>query len=312
MKIIGILTKDKCYITDNITNNQYHSTQLSSCIINDKPITPAFKKYWFVIDNIPTKIQQYVNQPPINCRYELIDTFKLLDSNLKHSYTAEEVSSAGGDYYYTFKTISNFYEYKSDPQPPILTDVEFEYETVIELEKIIEPNNELFKLIGGTLFTEKKIKYDFLTELLTPSILLHTQPCKMTAEETYNIIRTHIKNNIDYSVAEITSDYDFCFAVSKRIKLPTPISFSGNRNIGTKRKPKYETLTKDTKSVKLFSMAPKSCQSYNVVEPFSGKDLDELNENIEYYLQHLMSVINEPIHECSVCNGTGVIFTNKL
>lgn len=85
-----------------------------------------------------------------------------------------------------------------------------------------------------------------------------------------------------------------------------------NDNIfgGRKKKPKYETRVKKANDYDVFNIAPAPYQSYDVIEAFEGDSEDNLQENIQAYLDHIIGVINEPLIECSCCGGTGVI-TNK-
>ena len=49
--------------------------------------------------------------------------------------------------------------------------------------------------------------------------------CRLTSQESFDIIRWYIKRNIDPKAAEMTSDYDFCLTVKKLIPLESPKEF---------------------------------------------------------------------------------------
>jgi hypothetical protein len=155
-------------------------------------------------------------------------------------------------------------------------------------------------------------KYSLLDRITTHPVLLPTKQCYLTKEESYKIIRNHVKTNIDPRYARVTSDYDFCFAVEKVIELHKPYEYTVNVNAAySRRKPKYEKRYNTTKSVKVYEVAPKVYNSYPIVEPFSGKDYDDLKKNIDEFLHNLMEMINEPVVECEHCKGRGVILNEN-
>jgi hypothetical protein len=58
-----------------------------------------------------------------------------------------------------------------------------------------------------------------LERMLTPEFALHERPCSITSKQTYDIVRYYVKENIDPKQAEVTSDYDFCFTVKKKVAI---------------------------------------------------------------------------------------------
>ncbi|MNW57759.1 hypothetical protein D3C74_355840 [compost metagenome] len=54
-------------------------------------------------------------------------------------------------------------------------------------------------------------------------------------------------------------------------------------------------------------MAPKPYQSYPTIHKFTGNNEEELNHNINTYLEELMKKINQPYVECEHCKGMGVV-----
>ena len=137
--------------------------------------------------------------------------------------------------------------------------------------------------------------------------------CKLGIKETYDIIRTFIKDNINSQVAEISTDYDFCFAVSKKIKLAKEYTYQVDVNSSIffdrkKKKPKYETRLQSNRLVKIFEMCHEKYQSYTPIIPFEAENKEALKLYIDNYLEHLIQIINEPVCECPNCNGSGIIF----
>lgn len=318
LKLIGIKVKNKgVYITDNINNDSYSNSQLLRYTINDELPQPSFQKSWYLITEEPKTIQQKVSQPNINKRYELID--KSLSDKFQDIYKEEDVFRGYNDddeREFIAGFIPALYEYKSDPQEPILQDVEFEYRTIAEIDDLDKPNTWTYPTYGqygkgASPVTNNNVKRNMIDEIVTPKILIHKKPCKLTKLESFQIVRAFIKDNIDPKVAQITSDYDFCFTVEKRVPLHKPVEYSVdiNNNIfsGRKKKPKYENRVQKAKNYKIFDIAPAPYQSYRVIEEFEGDSEDNLQENIQAYLDHIIAVINEPLIECSCCGGTGHI-----
>jgi hypothetical protein len=63
--------------------------------------------------------------------------------------------------------------------------------------------------------------------------------------------------------------------------------------------------------VTVYQIAPKSYNNYPIVDPFSGKNYDDLKSNIDNFLHNLMEMINEPVVECKCCKGRGVILNEN-
>lgn len=322
MKVIGIKTNKGYYICSDLENKSWNYNNLEKLIINGCPPEKTFHSKWVFVKDEPKTIQEEKSQPNINHRYELID--KTLSDRFKDTYLKSEVEifDDEGDISYIeeFKTIRSLYELKSDPQPKILVDVEFEYQTIQEIEEIKDPAFFSYKRIGDydkiiNPIGNGNVKYDMISQIITPEILLHTQPCKLTSKETYDIVRAYIKDNINPKVAEISSDYAFCFQVNKKVTLAKEHVYQVDVNSsifsGRKRKPKYETRVQKTSKVKVFEMtySPENYQGYTPIKPFEADNSDDLKEYIDNYLKHLISVINEPLDECPTCSGRGVLLS---
>lgn len=155
------------------------------------------------------------------------------------------------------------------------------------------------------------VHYSELEKILTPEFILHTKPCSITSEQTYKIIRSFVKDNIDPKHAEITSDYDFCFTVKKKIAVkPWVKKIERKKSNGRSyAKPKIKTMTVEHKSVEVFEMTYSgrggNYSSYTPIKGFSGDTLEDLVDNIKNYLEELITYLNRPAKECVSCGGTG-------
>jgi hypothetical protein len=327
MKIIAIKTNNEYLISDNIENKNWYSNKISNLFFDGNKPEKTFKSDWFKIKNKPVKIEKEVIHSPINCRYELKQEFD--NGKFKKVWLKSETIDEDYDVIEEFQNIKGLYEYKEDKISNTLESIGFEWEEILEIEVFKEPEGFNYKAAGQWShenyppITEKSLKYDILTQVLTPSILLHTQPCKLSSKETYDIIRKFVKENINPMVAEITSDYDFCFSVKKKIPLAKPYTYQTDTNNsifgGRKKKPKYETRLVDKKSIEIFEMTHnqegnngRGYDKYTLIPPFEAENQEALKEYIDNYLKTLISAINEPICECDKCNGTGVLLKEKI
>lgn len=319
LQLVGIKSNQGYYITDNLENKSYHNSSIGNSIINGELPVKSFKSGWFIVKSEPKLIQRTVNQPNINHRFELKN--KELSDKFKEVYLKDEVYLGWDDdrdyiiYTDEFKDISSLYESKSDPQEPLLEDVEFEYQTITEIDidlgfKFSYATSGYWPNDKGQPVTQNSIKYNIIDEIITPPILLETKPSKLSKKESYEIVRQYIRDNINPVVAEITSNYDFCFTVKKKIKLAKDYVYQIDVNDtifgNKKKKPKYETRTRRYNSIQIFEIAPAPYQSYSVIEPFEGDNAEDLKNNIDAYLTHIIGVINEPLIYCECCDGTGV------
>jgi len=292
LQIIAIKTKDKVFISDDIsgeiTKERYGSgrTYLDGYVFDDKRANKSFNSAWLIIDSVPTSVKKIIEPQRINNRYELREQFKSLNLPLVVEKFSDELEEARG-----------MYENKYDMSEETFEPVEFQINIIEELDSF-----EITK-------KEFDLKFDLLDNLNTHPILRKNKPCKLSAQETYRIIRNHVKENIDGSVADITSDYDFCFTVKKRVFFKQKAESHAVYGKGRNRNKilRYEKRYKDFEKYEIFECAPQPYNSYSVVTPFSGKNEDDLKKNIENYLKDLMEYINEPICECEHCGGKGFI-----
>lgn len=289
LKLVAIKTKSKVYISDNIKNESYFYTKLKSLLFDGNEVTETYDNNWFELKSIPSKIEKQRPKAQINRRYELKAGFP--ESELTPKIVPYE------DFDDCYDDVRGLYTYKYDETEEGLEEIEFEINIIEE----VDDNFEMKRLDYQPI-------YNFLDRLVTHPKLLPLKPCKLSKQESYNIIRNHVKNNIDSRYAHITSDYDFCFTVKKKIELYQPRQYQVDINaMHKRRKPKYETRYQRSRDVEIFEVAPKPYNNYTVVTEFEGENYEDLVKNIEAYLDDLMKVINEPLVECECCKGTGVI-----
>lgn len=328
-KIIGIECRNKFYITELQTTPYKSYVSLERFLIDGQIPLRTFHSKWVSVNKEPNLIQEYKKQPNINHRYELKDS-TLASEKTPQILKREEVEiSNDGEISWVeeFAMFRLMYQMCWDEQPDILVDVGFEYETIMKVDEIKE--FEVFTYdVGKTRgerdgvrkITEDDLRHQILDEIIFPNILLPARPCSLTSQQTFDIVRQYVKQHINYDVASITSDYDFCFTVKKKISLSEPTKYSVDvNNLGfssRKRKPKYEVRYKTEREVVCFEMAPKQYQNYTIIDGFRGDDQEDIKRKIDGYCETLIGFVNTPVRDCPCCQGSGIILedivkTNK-
>lgn len=322
MKIIGIKTKKGIFVSIFKPGENYRKyVNLNEYIINGKPPEPSFHNDWSCIDSEPKKVEQKKSQPNINHRYELKDKSMMSDKT-PFVFYRENVA-----YYHDYEWIwkdefsmfRSLYKEVSDKQPDITENVEFEYTQIMECDELMKPvefDHELLKTHwkheGTRKIGQEDIVYQLIDKIIFPEIVLPSKKCELTKEKSYQVIREYVKNHIDGRYAEVTSDYDFCFTVKKKIALSEPEKYTVDVNFNVfskrKRKPKLETRLRKSRYAECFEMAPKPYQNYTVLKNgFRGENQEDLDRNIKQYCESLIEFINKPLIDCPHCNGNGVI-----
>lgn len=317
-KFYGIEVKEENQFficLEQYLNAQYSRTDLTKYQFDGKHPNPAFIKNWYVLDKKPNKICRETQLPPINHRFELRDP-NLTSDKIPLKLLTDEVLSPEAienrqfhsEWEGQFSTLRPLYELKYEYPDPIFQELEFEFIKIFSVDKIIQDEVFEYKIPidpqwnhkGKRNVNKDDIKYSLIERLLFPEILLSQRPCEFDSVTVYRIVREYIRDNIDPKVAKISSDYNFCFEVQKRIKLCKP----KERMIDVSRtkKPKYELKVDHERNESCFRMTNKkeNYDNYPAIEGIRAKNQKELNEKMQKYLDELISFINEPIIECPV------------
>ncbi|MFA5234012.1 MAG: hypothetical protein WC390_06380 [Sulfurimonas sp.] len=326
--ILAIQTEDGFFVKDHRQDGdyaeKYQVSSLKGYFFDGVQAKPTFSPLWLKIATKPTRIHILQNQSNINHRFELID--KSLESDKFPLVFAREAVAEPGECTYSswiwkseFQHFQSLYEEKSDPQPTIEVDQEFEFRIILVVDNIKEYADFSFSRAAGRYesdgkinVTAKSITHQVIDKIIFPEPILPSKPCSLSSKETYGIIREYIKNNINPKAAEITSDYDFCFTVKKKVKLAKPYTHKWENkkdNGKSYRPPRINQKFVENRNVEVFEMthAESKYQGYTVIEGFRGDNQDDLKKNIDTYLEELINYINVPLMECSCCNGVGVL-----
>lgn len=315
MKLYMIKTNTRCFIStcnpEEWGETYAKSYGLKELLFDGEYAKPTYLPEWYVIDSYPTKIEK---------KGVVYDYRKYV---LKDEYKGclgfkEEIDY---DDRFNFEhDIDSFYNYEYQKREVNQEVDNLEIEVIMELENFDLPTIE-YKAYGATNMnaywdgeyniTNKGVRHQLIDKIMFPSILLPERPCKFTSKQMYDITRAYIKDNINNKYATISSDYDFCFEVKKKIKKYTPEEVTyynifartkKQRNTPHKKIVKYreETIFKMTNSKSKYD-------GYPIIEEMTAKNETELKEKVDTWLSNLIEKINEPLIECPHCNGLGVI-----
>lgn len=337
MKLHVLKSEKGIYIANSQTNysGRVNLDTFRYCYNGDKTkIKATFLDSWKFLEGVEALNSVQVKKPTayINVRWELIDKDDN-ELNLPEVLTPSEVCEWWNDNddvydhvigqdskYYKFRT---FYSRKRDIAPDEWEDVDFEVELLGNLSCAEVDNFTDMKIVvGKTSHNHRKPNSDIVQDLskiatyseiekiLVPDIAIHNRPCSIDADTTYKIIRNHVNDNIEGKYARVTSNYDFCFTVKKRIRVE-PYTYKTEVKKGNGRsyaRPRFNTHKVEFREVEIFEMCPsKPYQKYTPIIGFKGENLADLAENIKLYLDELMEVINAPVHECPHCDGRGSV-----
>lgn len=315
IKIYLIKTNNGCFISTHSKTGGYEYTYVKSkipdLIFDGKEAEETYCKNWYYISEYPKLIQCKVIGEQINKRYELTK-LSLKSEEFPEVIPAENVK------HYDEDVICTFYKYKYDIVDDYLVDVDCEIETIFELEDFeLSPKVE-FKAVHRQSFSDKiytirneDIHHQMLDKMIFPEILLSNRPAKFTSKEVYNITRQYILDNIDNNVARITSNYDFCFEVSKIIPLNVPetITYQNFLARTKKEREKIHTKVKSFEEHKIFSMTSEDdkYKGYPIIPEMCANSDKGLKERMDSWLEYVIEEINKPIYQCRQCNGKGYV-----
>jgi len=326
------------------TNLGLFITSTKSCFLGSDILSKKFKynnkspkstnhKDWLLIEDEAElqSISQLIKGRQINHRYEIKDIEDISDKTPKY-FTREEVGftyDGDGDWVWAVEKLRKYYSWYEeihDIEEDSWGEIEFEIEYVgeVEISSIDKPKDIKYTVYRSNHSHQGTVELDLssisiyseLDKILVPGFALHSRPCSITSEQTYNIVRQYIKENINPKNAIVTSDYDFCFTVEKNIKIKPwdRIYEIKKKNGRSYAKPKLTRKSVTMKQEQIFEMTNKqdNYKGYTPIIGFSGNTLQELVENVKGYLEELIYYINVEVSECEHCSGTGNIIKSDF
>ncbi|PHM51499.1 hypothetical protein [Xenorhabdus sp. KK7.4] len=309
----------KCFITDcNETsgyNFDYHTTQVDKLLFDGHEPKRSFTKNWFEIPSYPEKVERLITGERQNKR------FKLKDEELKSSKLPLEIPYGDSDEL-DKSILDSLYSLTYDIVPNYLMPINVEFNLVCEVDNFKDAPEFNYPAVRKYDFSEQQysvtnqnIKHSLIDRIIVPAPLRANSPCEISSKEMYDLVRQHVKDNINPELARITSDYDFCFEVKKIIPLLEPYTHS-YRDIFARTKKQRQKLhfkTVKSKEISIYEMTheQQNYKGYTAIKGFSASNEWELKEMIDNFLSELMSTINAPIEQCPHCNGTGYLQNEK-
>lgn len=297
------------------TSDGYFVKNANGYVFDGEKPKSTWKNGWFKVKSI-------------NSICKIVPEIKtVIGFRLSNDYAPTEAmplevkSSFFGEGYWNHKLYS-LYEPNYEITPETTQEIEFSIDIVAELDGELVEKTIKFPVYGrypnsegkNWSVTNDRLKLGLLDEIITPDILRQERPCELSTEDSYKIIRTYIKDNINPKVAEITSDYDFCLTVNKRIPLATKEEYKVDENFslfGKRKKPKFVTKYRVERKKEIYKIAPRIdgevYQGYPEAPSFRGENAKNLEDNIKEYLEEIITEINKPMRDCHICKGEGVI-----
>ena len=318
------MLKIKYYSTNvgvifKVHSNAWYSGDIlkNSCdFIDNTPVEVIQKlnKDWYKIGSLPCSIKKKVKVKKVMIGHELKSP-SLASDKVPAFLTLEQlpyVEDDNEDYYGfsgEYKEIAYLYVPKYEEQPEKLEEVSFELVHLgdIEVNNYTAPEKMLIKHttdnFGGksqTVDLSDVVRYEELYELLTPSFLVHNCPCYLSSEQMFKIVRYYVKENINPRVAEITSDYDFCFTV-KKVLMKEPSVAS------KQKKPQRELFEVFEMTWNGYGGKKNGYEGYTPIAELKADSLEDMKNKLEEYLKNLIEKINTEVKQCDCCKGTGHI-----
>ncbi len=312
LTIYAVKTKNEYYLSDN----RDYGTYLKNYLVNGKELKESWHEKWMISDEKPTKLSKMIHQPNINHRFVIQDE-SFISEKLPKVINAEKDEDYDWALPENLRQYSSLYKLISDKQPDKEEVYEFEIEEILEIEKIVESPKFGYKIKrtrwqsdGFDEIDNNNVKHKLLERMLYPEIVLPQCPCHLTSQDTFKLVRKYIQDNINSKYAVITSDYEFCFTVKRRIPMAQTKTYTVDVNLFNKRKrSKYVERQQKERQEVCFEMTHKNenYKSYTPIEGFKADTHEELKEKIDDYCKRLIEFINHPFEECKHCNGDGFI-----
>ncbi|QTL38758.1 hypothetical protein HGO23_12805 [Xenorhabdus budapestensis] len=312
---INIIKTDigKCFITDCNVNSgynfEYHKTQIDKLLFDGHQPKKSFYKNWFEIPTYPERVEKIVTGEIKNRR------FKLIDKELQSSKLPLEIPYHQKDEIEE-KILHSLYSLYWDKIPDYSTPIDVIFNLVFEVNSFKDAPEFNYPAVKKWDYEDRQykitnmnVRHSLIDCLILPKPLRANSPCDISSKEMYDLVRQHVKDNINSKLARITSDYDFCFEVVKIVPLLEPHTYS-YRDVFARTKKQRQKLhfkTAKSKEISIYEMTheQQNYKGYTAIKGFSANNEWELKEMIDNFLSELMSTIHAPIEQCSHCNGTG-------
>lgn len=327
MKIQVITATNGWFIKDAANDGRYgYNSKMPAFLFDGKHPESTFHPGWYRIEPEVSQVQEIIPPKTINERYELnrpdlqSTRYPLVIDRARYRELTNECSD-------DFDSIVEaIYDYKCDKTEATVVDADVEFEYLLRFDKdILKPEgtfaagkywSEINREWRDASISVSNAQHQLIDKIMFPDLILHECPCSFTSEQMYKITRDFIKANIDLSVAEISSDYDFCFEVQKKIRKTIPeVQTYYNLFARTKKqreKPQIRNVNFTKYTIFEMTYSPKKYDRYTPIPAMYANNAAELKEKVDAWLQYIISIINEPLCECPQCLGKGYLVPDKI
>jgi len=295
MKLYCIKTENCAYISFDGKMSPYIDFPIEDYLFDGKMAEKTNKRDWAKIKELPTVVQKLVPETCKRSGYKLKDGFPITENTPATLPVVDGWDTPDDDYIHFPK---DKFEYFPLYEETLIT-TESSWEN-IEVEFVVLAEIKNFEFVS----VNYGVKHRLIDEIEIHPALLQEKPCSLTADESFKIIRQHIKLNIDPKVAYM-NDYSSSLTVYKHVELIDPMKMVPLFSKSKKPKVTYQKHDK----WQVYSIG--TDKGYSEIPKFSGKNLKDLEKNIKTYLNDLMKMINNPVKECPCCKGMGVIEGEK-
>ena len=326
MKVQVITANNGWFIKEVKPSNGNYGYGVSQYYFSGKQPEPTFSNTWFRIEPEATHVQRKILPQRFNERYELIDSkLKAVGYPPVLSVAEYNIKTDEDDLNYD-KTVAALYEYKYEMSEETFEDIETEFEYIFKYEgDIIEPSisyegaqhwSDYSHKWVNTILKHTEVQHQEIDKIMFPDLLLPECPASFSSSLMYDITRAYIKSHINPEVAEITSDYDFCFEVKKKVKKIKPEVYT-YYNLFARSKKERNRLQTGVKKYDMYTIfemthSPKNYENYTPIPAMYADNVAELKEKVDAWLEHIISIINEPLCQCPHCEGTGYLLQEKI
>jgi hypothetical protein len=308
----------------------YYPIKFDVYRINDKDPKLTASGYWFFFpDKDIFSVKRKVNPKNINHRYILKDDSmksKKIPLKLSREDVGYSQDSDYDTYWKNFSSLRSLYKEIYDTTEGSWEEIDFTVDVIgdIEISDLSKPESMVVSVLNDESWTHQGVKeidimdvaiFSELEQMLVPEFAIHKRPCSISSKITYSIVRQYVKDNLNSSVALITSDYKFCFTVKKKVKIkPYELRSEQKKSNGRSyAKPRISSKNVDHKQIEVFAMthAGENYKGYIPIKGFKGESINDLIENVKLYLDELMQHINSDVSECEHCSGYGHVMTGS-
>ena len=188
-----------------------------------------------------------------------------------------------------FAGLEAMYDEHIQTTPASLVPIEFELieRGTWDIDKLFTGNPSINLVANNNRKIEvnllEVVTFDELASLIVPGFLLPNTECELSGDTLYKIIRHRIRSDINGAHARLTSDYDFCVTVKRRV------AAAGFTNT-------------------ILEMTPPAhrYKGYSVINGIKAPNFESLVKYLGEYLDNMMLHINKNGEACQHCKGMGV------